>query len=544
MPESSSGDPILVRPGRLHSLASKFSLFSAALVFWVVATILAYDLRQDTFDIRKGLLLFVIITLVAAAISRFTIRLLARPLSELQSGITSARNGRLEPIPVSKTGDEIEFLGESFNRMIEALATSKTALLEQQGLLEKRIRDRTDQLEEAMRAAQAANEAKSEFLANISHELRTPMNGVIGMLDIALDQPLSPELAEQLHTAQSCAYALLCLLNDMLDLSKIEAGKMSLEKIPFDLRALLADCIKAHQPKATENSVALRLEVSPDLPRQIAGDPLRVRQIVANLLSNAVKFTEHGSVDIRVGGKPIPPGQFLVEITVEDSGTGIPADKLLSIFDKFAQANGSVSRKYGGTGLGLAITRSLVELHGGDVQVQSELGRGTTFAVTLLCDTDVAAGAAPEGALRTAAPLAAGSQIAAGASGSGVRILVVEDHHVNQKVVTAVLRKRGFSIELANDGQEALNKLEKCASFDLVLMDVQMPVLDGLEATRLIRRESRWQGLPIVAMTAHAMNGDKERCLEAGMNGYISKPVQPSLLLSTVDEFLLQKIGS
>jgi signal transduction histidine kinase len=543
MPESSSGAPILVRPGRLHSLASKFSLFSAALVFWVVATILAYDLRQDTFDIRKGLLLFVIITLVAATISRFTIRLLARPLSQLQSGITSARNGRLEPIPVSKTGDEIEFLGESFNRMIEALATSKTALLEQQGLLEKRIRDRTDQLEEAMRAAQAANEAKSEFLANISHELRTPMNGVIGMLDIALDQPLTPELAEQLHTAQSCAYALLCLLNDMLDLSKIEAGKMSLEKIPFDLRALLADCIKAHQPKATENSVVLRADVSPDLPREIAGDPLRVRQIIANLLSNAVKFTEHGSVDVRVGGKHISPDQFQLEITVEDSGTGIPADKLLSIFDKFAQANGSVSRKFGGTGLGLAITRSLVELHGGDVRVQSELGRGTTFTVTLLCDTEVAGGAAPEAA-RAATPIAGGAPIAAGASGSGVRILVVEDNHVNQKVVTAVLRKRGFSIELANDGQEALNKLEKCAAFDLVLMDVQMPVLDGLEATRLIRRESRWKGLPIVAMTAHAMNGDKERCLEAGMNGYISKPVQPSLLLSTVDEFLLQKIGS
>jgi signal transduction histidine kinase len=256
-------------------LASKFSLFSAALVFWVTATILAYDLRQDNFDVRKGLLLFVIVMLVAAAISRFTIRLLARPLSQLQAGITSARNGRLEAIHVSKTGDEVEFLGESFNGMIATLAASQRALLEQHELLEKRIKDRTDQLEEAMRTAQAASQAKSEFLANISHELRTPMNGVLGMLDIALDRDLSPELAEQLQTAQRCAYSLLSLLNDILDLSKIEAGKMTLEKLPFDLRVLLADCIQAHQPQATENSVSLRAEVSPDVPRQIAGDPLQ-----------------------------------------------------------------------------------------------------------------------------------------------------------------------------------------------------------------------------------------------------------------------------
>jgi signal transduction histidine kinase len=539
MAEPSSGDPVVARPGPLRSLASKFSLFTASLVFWVVATILAYDLRQDTFDVGKGLLLFIIVLLVAAAIARFTIRLLARPLSQLQAGITSARNGKLEPIQVSKTGDEVEFLGESFNGMIAALAVSKMALLEQQGLLEKRIKERTDQMEEAMRTAQAASHAKSEFLANMSHELRTPMNGVIGMLDIALDRDLNPELAEQLQTAQRCAYSLLSLLNDILDLSKIEAGKMTLEKLPFDLRVLVADCIKAHEPKAAENSVSLSAEVSPEVPRQIAGDPLRVRQIIANLVSNAVKFTEHGSVVVRVGGEftqPVKqPSQFTLRITVQDSGTGIPADKLLSVFDKFTQADGSVSRRFGGTGLGLAITRSLVELHGGEIQVQSELGRGSTFTVTLKCEADTAVGTAPRAHVQ--------EQVSSvpGASGSPARILVVEDNQVNQKVVTAVLRKRGFSIELANDGQEALTKLDKSAAFDLILMDVQMPVLDGLEATRLIRKESRWNGLPIIAMTAHAMNGDKERCLEAGMNGYISKPVHPSLLLSTVDEFLLQK---
>jgi len=237
---------------------------------------------------------------------------------------------------------------------------------------------------------------------------------------------------------------------------------------------------------------------------------------------------------LRAGGEFGQQRQFTLRIWVEDSGTGIPADKLLFIFDKFTQADESVSRQFGGTGLGLAITRSLVELHGGDIQVQSELGRGSTFSVTLKCEADAARGAAQKPNALEHSPSLPGAQ------GGPARILVVDDNQVNQKVVTAVLRKRGFSIELANDGQEALNKLEQSA-FDLVLMDVQMPVLDGLEATRLIRKDSRWSGLPIIAMTAHAMNGDKERCLEAGMNGYISKPVHPSLLLSTVDEFLLQK---
>jgi CheY-like chemotaxis protein len=298
----------------------------------------------------------------------------------------------------------------------------------------------------------------------------------------------------------------------------------------------LADCIKTHQRKAQENTVALLSEVSADVPQEITGDPLRIRQILANLIGNAVKFTEHGSVAVRIDGQFSRGSEFTLRITVQDSGTGIPADKLLSIFDKFTQADGSVSRKYGGTGLGLAITRKLVELHRGEINVSSELGRGTAFTVTLPCEARPGASGNP-GAL--AAPASAAPRT--GVPDDAVRILVVEDNQVNQKVVTAVLRKRGFYIELANDGQEALHKLQNSDAFDLVLMDVQMPVLDGLEATRLIRKEPRWKQLPIVAMTAHAMNGDKERCLEAGMSGYISKPVHPSLLLSTVDEFLLQK---
>jgi len=534
--ESPTADALRARPAVLRSLASKFSLFSAALVFFVVGIIFAYDIHQNNMSAGNAALLFVVVLLVTAAISRFTIRLLTRPLRLLQDAITSVQNGRLEQIEVTKTGDEVEFVGESFNRMIETLAASKKQIWEQQELLEQKVKDRTDQLEEATRIAQEANQAKSRFLANISHELRTPMNGVIGMLNIALDQGVNPELAEQLQTAQDCAHSLISLLNDILDLSKIEAGKMTLERIPFEVRALVADCIKTQQPKAQENSVGLGAEVSPSVPREIIGDPLRIRQILANLIGNAVKFTEHGSVVVRMDGQFSHGSEFTLRFTVEDNGTGIPADKLLYIFDEFTQADGSVSRKYGGTGLGLSITRKLVELHRGEITVNSEVGSGTAFTVTLQCEAQPAANGNHDASAAAATALARTIL-----TEHALRILVVEDNQVNQKVVTAVLRKRGFYIELANDGQEALSKLKSSAAFDLVLMDVQMPVLDGLEATRLIRKEQRWKQLPIIAMTAHAMNGDKERCLEAGMSGYISKPVHPSLLLNTVDEFLLQK---
>lgn len=527
-----------LRPARFRSLASKFSLFTGVVFFWVVATILGYDLRQHEFEVSKGIVLCAVVLLVAGAISRFTIRLLARPLDLLQAGIVSVQKGRLEPIRVSRTGDEIEFLGESFNKMIDALASSQTEIRRQNDLLEERIQQRTEELEQTMHRALAASQAKSEFLANISHELRTPMNGVIGMIDVVLDSRLTPDQREQLDTAQRCAYSLLTLLNDILDLSKIEAGKMVLEKVSFDVRLLVDDCVKAHLPRAFPKGVSITSQIGPEIPSLIIGDPLRIRQIMANLMSNAVKFTDQGSVHMSLSAEAIAGRMLELRLQVSDTGSGIDPSKLPMIFEKFTQADGSITRKYGGTGLGLAITKKLVDMHGGSMRVESALGKGSTFSATLLCELVDEYRPAPAAPARDPGVVQADAQ----APGS-VRVLVVEDNLVNQKVVTAILRKRRYAVTIANNGQEALDLLRAAEQpFSAVLMDVQMPVLDGLEATRAIRKDSRWEDLPILAMTAHAMNGDRERCLQAGMNGYISKPVHPAHLLTTLDNFLRKQI--
>jgi signal transduction histidine kinase/ActR/RegA family two-component response regulator len=514
-----------------QSLSTRFTAFTGVLLLWVVAATLAYDLHQGTLSVTKALLECGVVLVVAAVISLFTIRVLGRPLRYLQQGMTAVRKGKLEPIQVSRTGDEIEYLGESFNQMIEALTSSQGEIRRHQELLEKRIRQRTEELEEAMLRAQAANEAKSEFLANMSHELRTPMAGILGMLDVTLESEMPEEHRDQLETAQRCAYSLLALLNDILDLSRIESGRMGLEKIPFDVRIVLQDCVRSFQPKADEAGIDLVCQVSPAVPEEVVGDPLRLRQIFANLLSNGIKFTVQGHVRVTLDATPSAGEEILIRFVVEDTGIGIPAEKLPLIFEKFTQVDGSVSRKFGGTGLGLAITRRLVEMHCGEISVESKPGKGSTFTVNLRCT-------APPPAPASAPASAAGRDAKESRNGAPVRVLVVEDNQVNQKVVTTVLRKRGFTVELANNGVEALELLERDDRYRLVIMDVQMPVMDGLEATRRIRLNPKWQNLPILAMTAHAMNGDREKCLSAGMNGYISKPVHPSHLLSVMDEYM------
>jgi signal transduction histidine kinase/CheY-like chemotaxis protein len=519
-------------PRRFRSIAKRFSILTSVVLFWVVIIGLVWDLNSHTLDWRKVVLLTGAVGGVALAISRFSIRVLGRPLELLQEGLTAVGEGKLELIQVSRTGDEIESLGESFNRMIRALAASQEQIRQHQELLEERIRERTGELERAMQGALVASRAKSEFLANMSHELRTPMNGLLGMLDLVLDGPVNGEDRENIEIAQRCAYSLLGLLNDILDLSKIEAGRMQLERVPCNVRSVIEECLRPHASKAQQKNISLQYACASGGSLTVAGDPVRLRQIVNNLVSNAIKFTEAGSVRVTQSATERPGNKVNVSIEVADTGAGIPSDKLALIFDKFTQADSSITRKYGGTGLGLAITQKLTELYGGSIRVESEVGKGSRFIVEIPFDV-VGGTLAPEAPVKKVAPATAPSEQTA-------RLLLVEDNPVNQRVALAMLRKKGYSIDVANNGQEALEILEHAPQpYDLVLMDVQMPVLDGLETTRAIRRDTRWHQLPIVAMTAHAMTGDKERCLKAGMDAYLSKPLQASDLIAAVEKLLV-----
>ncbi len=523
---------------KFRSLSVKFFRFTASLVLWVVAVVLAYDLNQGNFNPGKGILLCAVVLMVAGAIARFTIRLLVKPIHILERGMQEVGRGKLEQIEYSATGDEIEYLGKCFNSMIDDLRKSQQQIVQYQEMLEDRVRQRTVALEDAMQRAMDASRAKSEFLANMSHELRTPMNGLLGMIELSLDAPASDEQKEQLEIAQRCALSLLSLLNDVLDLSKIEAGKMALELISFPLSDLLIDTLKNHSPRAAEKGISLDWKLSPNLPKRALGDSLRLRQIVNNLVSNSIKFTTEGAVEVRVSAEKKAKSKFVLLIEVIDTGTGIPPDKLKTIFEKFTQVDGSISRRYGGTGLGLAITKKLVDLHEGEILVESELGLGTKFTVSLPYEVS-------ELEERDQLVLDPGARVTVvpdDPADAGA-VLVVEDNLVNQKVVTAVLNKRGYRVSVANNGEEALEMLEK-TQFAIVLMDVQMPVLDGLEATRRMRADDRWKTIPVIAMTAHAMTGDREKCLEAGMNAYISKPVHSAHLLATIEAYILQGIAT
>ncbi len=469
---------------------------------------------------------------------------LTKPILGVITGLREVRDSpekaRLS-VPPSHEEDEIGIMVAIINRHLETVDGSLSQLREVEsrmkdysGKLEREVEDRTREISEKNEALQRGNRAlirakedavrraqsRARFLASMSHEIRTPLNGVLGMLELVLEGEMEDAQRHQLEIAQHAGQGLLSLLNDILDISKVEAGKLNLEVIAFNVRKLVTECATIHEEQARRKGLEFVTHIEPGLPERYLGDPTRIRQVINNLLSNAVKFTDQGEIAIHLTGSPEG-----VRMEIRDTGIGMSRAELDRIFSPFAQAAMDTARRYGGTGLGLSLCQQLVERMHGQIRVDSHEEEGTRFTVTLPLSVDVPDHSPSDQSLVL--------PIESTPSSYRCRILLVEDNRVNQIVASGLLQRLGHQVDHAENGERALAALS-LKTYDLILMDCQMPVMDGYEATRRIRQNPQWNSVPVVAVTANVMNGDRADCLAAGMNDYMTKPYNRTILADMI----------